>query len=665
LLSDSRSLIRPLNLPNPNRKYDGRDALPFVDRISELTTAWTALAQNAEGPLTQKLRMIIVGQMFGSGKTMFGEHLFNFNDQRIEELFNKVLETKPLVREMLHETLTVYINCQNLANHQPARLALGPWISRTIFVTTLMQCFSVDQARAEASWYDAGEPECSKCAILLHSLVLKPLFFHFDEIGALTSLFPELIDAEDPQKIYYKFWTESMPIQHAGCWMYLSGRVLYLSGVGTKAINSPGIGCNIHLALFRKEDIADIIWESDKNKPTHIGTKLMISSIEEKNEVTRWLFMMTTGIPRYVEFALYHMIVQTLEVGGFVNWPASPEHEIMKVMKEAPGFPRLVSTPEFAHLFKLAVIGRVISDDSEYRSKSLVELAAYHGFYITTVPNRSNCFKLVIPRLWSQELKLSGGHEAADLRFICQLPSADKGKIFERHVEERILFASNYPPDDAVLPASTAFPFLTGTMVANENVFGCVPKEMSKHLNLSMMENMMGQLSKSEVVLVRPIGKSSTPDLMTLLPAVQPCGKRYIIGWQMKNWPNSTLSRSLLSKEIDKFTALLPPTTVCLGGVLVVVLNGTGSPEVEKMRGEVNIIPPTKSGKVNIIPPTKSGKVNIIPPTKSGKVNIIPPTNSELGKTPPPPVEVVILKLDELNDFLGEYNLESLSKAAA
>jgi hypothetical protein len=57
--------------------------------------------------------------------------------------------------------------------------------------------------------------------------------------------------------------------------------------------------------------------------------------------------------------------------------------------------------------------------------------------------------------------------------------------------------------------------------------------------------------------------------------------------------------------------------------------------------------------------------VNIIPPTKSGKVNIIPPTNSELGKTPPPPVEVVILKLDELNDFLGEYNLESLSKAAA
>jgi hypothetical protein len=317
------------------------------------------------------------------------------------------------------------------------------------------------------------------------------------------------------------------------------------------------------------------------------------------------------------------------------------------VMMEAPGFPRLgCTTPDFVHFFKLAVIGRVISDNSESQSRSLVELAAYHGFYLTTVPNRLNCFKLVIPRLWSRELKLTGGHDAANLRFICMLPDADKGTIFERHVEGRILFASNYPPDNPALPASTAFPFLTGTMVEDENVFGCVLLEMNKRISLSLMKNMMVQ--SSEVVLVRPISKSSTPDLMTFLTAaVQSSGKRYLIGWHMINWPNSTLTETLLWKEIDKFTAILPPTKVCLGGVLVMVLNGTGSDNVEKLRGKVTIIS------------TKSEPGQLAAPEDTRTFKILS------RKSPPPPLELVILTLDDLNDFLGEYNLESLSKAAA
>jgi hypothetical protein len=647
LLSDSNSVIRP---PNPyeadyerNRIKDG-EPLPFVNRESELTTAWTALARNLQQSGHDPTFMIVIGQMFGSGKSEFGRNLFNFKDQRIKRLFDECFVNRPYHREMLRETRPVSIDLE--LEHSPGHLDLPSWVSEVIFVATLMQCFGVDKPRARQFWLDAGQPKGDVCAVLLHSFVMKPLFFHFDEIGALEKLFPQLMDANEPKKIYYDFWSATIQFQKMGCWVYLSGKVLHLVDFGNNAKTCPGTGCNIQLALFRQKDVRDIIWESESNKPTSIGVSLMIPNVEKANELAGWLFKMTTGVPRYVQYALHdYMIVETLKQGRYINWLASPEDGIMYAMKKAPGFPlQLNSTasPGFVHLFKLAVIGRLLPNTAVYQSQTLVELAAYHGFYVTTLPNHPHHIKLVIPRLWTRELKMSGT-EADDLKSICQLPSTDKGKIFERHIEERILLTSNYPPGET-LSASKAFPFLTGSMIQDQNMSDCVLLEMNKARKgnrLSLVEQMMSK--SSGCVLVRPADNSATPDLMTLLPT-QTDGKRYLIGWQMKNLPNSFFTASLLWEEIDKFSAILS-ARVCHGGVFVMVLNGNGDTFVERYRGKVLKVVSSES---------KSDDSN----------TIAHPDWTESAKSQPrPPLEVVILNQDDLQAFVGEYNLEYLSTA--
>jgi hypothetical protein len=122
------------------------------------------------------------------------------------------------------------------------------------------------------------------------------------------------------------------------------------------------------------------------------------------------------------------------------------------------------------------------------------------------------------------------------------------------------------------------------------------------------------------------------PDLLMLLPAAIDA-KRFIIGWQMID---SDLSESELWNQVDKFVEILS-TKVCLGGVLVIVLNAHGDKYVEALRGIVKNIPPKSKRERTSGPVTFSAQ-------------------------PCPPVELVILKQDELETLVGSYILEFLLK---
>jgi hypothetical protein len=167
-------------------------------------------------------------------------------------------------------------------------------------------------------------------------MVLKPLFFHFDEIGVLPELFPSLHDKDHPKEIFYEFWRQTMSIQLSGCLIYISGKGFYLENLGDPIgqSGSSGMGCNIRLAKFRAQDIQDIIWNSHSS--TSIGKKLLIPSQEKTDEVVEWLFNMTTGVPRYVEFALRHMMSETERQNQFVNWQQSDESAMLDILAWAP-----------------------------------------------------------------------------------------------------------------------------------------------------------------------------------------------------------------------------------------------------------------------------------------------------------------------------------------
>jgi hypothetical protein len=355
----------------------------------------------------------------------------------------------------------------------------------------------------------------------------------------------------------------------------------------------------------------------------------MIPDDEKANELARWMFRMTTGVPASVQYILQeHMYGIALEQGRFINWSADPKNDVLD-RQACTSFPYYeLPSPEFVHLFKLAMIGRLLPYNAVYQSRSLLELATQEAFFITTSPNYPNHFKLVITRSWARQLNMIYRNPMDDLKSIYFPTLTVDRKPFQRHVEQRILLTCNYPPNET-LSVVQAFPFFTGTMVQDENLSGCALLEMGKATKKNRRSLVQEMMAKSSgCVLVRPADKSAMPDLLMLLPAAIDA-KRFIIGWQMID---SDLSESELWNQVDKFVEILS-TKVCLGGVLVIVLNAHGDKYVEALRGIVKNIPPKRT---------------------SGPV-----TSSAQSC---PPVELVILKQDELETLVGAYILEFLSK---
>ena len=588
-----------------------------MGRVTELTKAWKAFAENMNAGICGKMSMIIIDQMYGSEKIELDRHLFHFKDERIGKLFDDAFKLDPPTHKTLRETLTVYIDLQEASSDG---LSLEAWLSRTIFVSTLEQCFKIPIEKSRALWLKAGCPGLQTCTMTLLSMVLKPLYFHFDEIGVLPGLFPSLRDKDKdhPMEIFYEFWGQTMCIQLSGCFISISGKNFYLHQRHRNGrIGPPGMLCHIRLALFRAQDIQEIVWNS--NSPTSVGKKLLIPSQEKADEVVEWLFKMTTGVPRYVEFALRHMVSETERQNQFVNWEQSDESTMMEILARVPGLPDFATpkvTPNFRILFEMGIIGVRVKPNIDWGSM-IADLAYFHGFCITTVPDEPNCFRVVIPRLWSERLMTSPEGDVL-LREICLLATTDKGKVFERFIEERILL-THLDSREEELPMSKAFPFLNGTMIQDE-----------------IMTNLSLNPETLAFVTFCKRRYSATPDLVSLLP--DGAGQESMIGWQLKNLPNACLTRSDMWEEIDKFTAILAAKG-CRGGVFVIILHGKGDPTVERLRGRV-----TESVDI----PSRVEKRGT-GATEDG------------SSSPLPPYQLLILTDMQLIRIIGAFNLKSLA----
>lgn len=72
------------------------------------------------------------------------------------------------------------------------------------------------------------------------------------------------------------------------------------------------------------------------------------------------------------------------------------------------------------------------------------------------------------------------------------------------------------------------------------------------------------------------------PDLLTVCPS-SPRG-RFVIGWQIKNYGETKLGFPGVREELEKFDLLVRCGSFC-EGVLVFLLNGDGTEDVERCRG--------------------------------------------------------------------------------
>jgi hypothetical protein len=278
----------------------------------------------------------------------------------------------------------------------------------------------------------------------------------------------------------------------------------------------------------------------------------MVPDAATAETLANWLLGMTTGVPRYLEYALKFMIRETeqqeLEPKRMIVWEEVAESTMMTVLNGVPhAVPDLsLGSPEVTALIRAARDKLVLSRTFRVRGELFEELANLYGFYVSDEPNDS--YRLVIPRLWLKNVKELNYLNPAHIASIT--PLTDKGLILEHHVEYKLLDACQDYPDlyqeRRSIRASEAFPFLAGTTVKDENVLGCdlLKMEVKATLknNKQIVETLVQDLNHrtTECTLVRPAPKSSFPDLLMFLPKDDQ-GKRSLIGWQMKNYPNTFL----------------------------------------------------------------------------------------------------------------------------
>ena len=189
--AEIRALVKGREL-EPIREYAIPPPLsmPFIDRNKELSAAWCTLlkSRRLSKDAQEKQTMLVTGQMFGSGKTAFGENLFNFDDAHIEKLFNEIMGSFGALKEevqVLRAALTVRVDLQQHVVTSSGPKDLNTVLSLFVWRCTLMRFEGVTEMEADALWHRHRPTDLKSCVTTLTTALDRPLFLHFDEVGAI------------------------------------------------------------------------------------------------------------------------------------------------------------------------------------------------------------------------------------------------------------------------------------------------------------------------------------------------------------------------------------------------------------------------------------------------------------------------------------------------
>lgn len=313
--------------------------LRFVNRKQELLNAWETYAANIDYK-DVKQTLLVSGQMYGSGKTVFGKQLFNFNNPYIKSVFENEFKTySSSAKDILSNTLPVYIDVGDFIDKFDS---MYHFICGSIFVSTLNQYFQIDTKRA-IKFCQNNESSISNIFSLLLGITGRTLFLHFDEVSILPYKFPKINETDT----FNQFWLSIISVQHRGCFVYVSGKSLVLNFFGRYGSNR---ALHLTLPLFKVEDIKQIFFDSSKDenqtKITAIGNGLKITNEEEAQYVAECLYEFTTGVPRIVEYSLDEMIKQTKVENCLIDWRKHKDTTINKLLLEKNLFPDFTSVED-------------------------------------------------------------------------------------------------------------------------------------------------------------------------------------------------------------------------------------------------------------------------------------------------------------------------------
>jgi hypothetical protein len=130
-----------------------------------------------------KQRLIITGQMFGTGKSSFGRSLLDWNNSYIKDLFSTIKSSE--AKTVLQNALTIQVDLKKVGKKTYLN-TLDKLLSFSIWRSAL-QLYGVDELDSERVWnkFVIMMIPSSSCVSLLQKLLGRSLYIHIDEISAI------------------------------------------------------------------------------------------------------------------------------------------------------------------------------------------------------------------------------------------------------------------------------------------------------------------------------------------------------------------------------------------------------------------------------------------------------------------------------------------------
>lgn len=511
---------------------------PFVNRDDALQRAWSALAANWEmaPDLSVKPVLLVTGQMFGTGKTAFGQTLLNMADAHVRQLFERSEAARSPAAAALRsaETVTIDLQMHPPETFHDAAQDFDLLLSRRVWRCVLERC-GVPCSVADPQWLD-WKPSLQSCvgALSEHLLAGSALFLHIDEVGAINEwplFFPALPGDTREQaalRAHHALWAALQPLlRDRRAFVYLTGRVV-LIGTGL-CTASPSRVMRLSLACLEPRHVALMV-----ERGTFRGAPLSAAiapqgvtgaaAAERVAEEVRRVHGLTAGVARLAMYALEHL----------ASFPGSGDADLAAAVREAPGgrVPLAAAhRPALEPALIAAACGLELGEDARLppasSGLSAVQWAMAHS---TTVAN-SDRIRFVLPGVWLDQICA-----LPDWAFLRALAArfAEPGASMERVACAALLMHCRAAP--APVRAAEALTFLRNTALADALVSGLRFKTLQDRVRRDnaagtfddLLSLPLGPYAEKFPLLVACPPESRCPDLVALLG-------RHVLGVRVKH----------------------------------------------------------------------------------------------------------------------------------
>jgi hypothetical protein len=593
----------------------------FVDRETELDQIWESLLQNVSPKKSRRDKrfLVVTGQRYGAGKSSLGQNLVNWENDHVKRKFAEFkLKNPALKSEEIENAVNVFVDFSVVSTNQTNIYNMESFLSFGLWTKFLTQYFNLtgDQTATAVKFWVDHLSSFDACVSSVRQLCGgRRLLVHCDEASAIEKLSSMLEEKKKKKKknpavvkdggdynsslhTFYELWKvlDANMRSENYCFFYITGKSPRLMDLGKKVLHperlSPGIIKPLYLSSFSSSTIKAIVVSPNSSfaASTDLRAHLRQSDVDI-DQFSKWLRTLTAGLPRLVTYAIFFLSENQHLLGdsAFKNEiiGKSPAVVEEKIFANFDGFGAQFSpadeNPRLTYLLNSGRLGLLLPMSKSFGKLRLIELVDFYSLFVEPGDPDGLSGRIVVPKYWTRNMPTVID---PDLQY------ADKGPALERIVETLLCLQLS---ERWATPQYLAelVPIVAGTSVGTHQILNnCRVHRIGERIYETTTPekkqrnevNFANIVVETSPVVVVPVPKSATPDLLLMLPSTTK-SPASVVGFEMKNRKRE-LTAAIINDEINCFSSAVSQ----LGqdrGVLIVIAPGGVEDKLKGALGQV------------------------------------------------------------------------------